>query len=123
MSDDESESVTLECAQIELSELVNRVQSRRTGRCPPLWSRVGACRGTRILGCKKAGLSQGRPKMRTVVVVLLHQVLTDEGGHLEHRDGLFAIEDDAELFVGVDLGLHLLVLQAVLLDVGPNLLG
>src|SRR2546430_4637960 len=52
----------------------------------------------------------------------LGQVLVDELRHLEHRDGLLAAEDLAERLVGVDVPLLLLVLQIVLLHVGPDLL-
>lgn len=47
----------------------------------------------------------------------------DEFGHLEHRDLLLAIEDRLQLVIGIDLGLFLSILQAVLLDVCPELLG
>jgi hypothetical protein len=47
----------------------------------------------------------------------------DELGHLEHRDLRLAAEDGPELIIGVDLGLHLRVLELVSLDVGPELFG
>ena len=47
----------------------------------------------------------------------------DELRHLEHRDLGLAAEDGLQLVVRIDLGLHLLVLEAILLDVGPELLG
>ena len=53
----------------------------------------------------------------------LLQVLGDELGHLEHRDGLLAAENFAQLVVGVDVAAVDLVLEAVLLDVGPELAG
>src|SRR4051812_40655450 len=59
---------------------------------------------------------------QTVVNRLLH-VLVDELRHLEHRDLALAAEDRAELVVRVDHAALLLVLQAVPLDVLPQLLG
>src|SRR5471032_373934 len=53
----------------------------------------------------------------------LGNVARDELGHLEHRNLRLAAEHDLELVVGVDLGPDLLVLQTVLLDVRPELLG
>jgi len=50
-------------------------------------------------------------------------VAGDELGELEHADGLLAVEHGLELVVGVDLRADLLVLQVVLLDVIPELLG
>src|SRR4051812_22016472 len=47
----------------------------------------------------------------------------DQLGHLEHRNGLLATENGLQLVVRIDLRLRLLVLQAILLDVGPELLG
>src|SRR5581483_9172093 len=52
----------------------------------------------------------------------LLEVLRDERRHLEHADLLLAAEDDLEDVVRVDHALVLLVLQAVLLDVDPELL-
>src|SRR5690606_11220725 len=49
-------------------------------------------------------------------------VLVDEGRHLEHVH-LRLAEDRAQAVVGLDHALVLLVLQAVLLDVRPELLG
>ena len=65
-------------------------------------------------GWEIAGLTRCLP--------LFLQVAGDQLGHLEHADLLLAAEDGFEVVVGIDLGL-LLVLQAVLLDVGPELLG
>src|SRR5262249_41211371 len=53
----------------------------------------------------------------------LFQVPADQLGHLEHRDRALAAEDRLELVVGVDHALVLLVLEAVALDVAPDLLG
>ena len=47
----------------------------------------------------------------------------DELGHLEHTDLGLAIEDSLQLVVGIDLGLHLRILQFVLLNVDPQFLG
>ena len=47
----------------------------------------------------------------------------DELRHLEHADRLLAVEDRLQLVVGIDLGSHLLVLETILLDVVPELLG
>src|SRR5688572_33459039 len=52
----------------------------------------------------------------------LLEVLRDELGHLEHRDLLLVAEHRQELLVGVDVAAVLLVLEAVLLDVLPDLL-
>src|SRR5258705_9924570 len=52
----------------------------------------------------------------------LLQVLADKLRHLEHVDGLLAAEHGLEGVVRVDHPLVLLVLQPVLLDVGPQLL-
>ena len=49
-------------------------------------------------------------------------MLRDELRHLEHRDLRLPAEDRLQRIVGIDLRLHLLVLEAVLLDVIPNLL-
>src|SRR5438067_10751083 len=65
----------------------------------------------RPLPCRQAGRER-----------LTLQVVVDELRHLEHRDGLLAAEDLAERLVGVDVPLLLLVLQIVLLHVGPDLL-
>ena len=54
---------------------------------------------------------------------LLGDVTGDELGHLEHRDGLLATENDLQLVIGIDLGADLLVLQTIFLDVRPELLG
>src|SRR4029453_17263830 len=53
---------------------------------------------------------------------LLH-VATDQFGHLEHRDLLLAAENGHQRAIGVDHPPVLLVLQAVLLYVRPELLG
>src|SRR5262249_12946886 len=50
------------------------------------------------------------------------EVLVDQLGHLEHRDGPFATEDGPELVVGVDVPPLLRILEVVLADVGPELL-
>ena len=55
------------------------------------------------------------------VGLLLH-MLTYDLTHLEHGDGLLAAEYSLELVIGVDVGFFLLVLQAVLRDVGPQFL-
>lgn len=47
----------------------------------------------------------------------------DELGHFEHADLALAIENRSERVVGVDLSLLRFVLQTVLLDVVPELLG
>src|SRR5262245_39861347 len=53
----------------------------------------------------------------------LLQVLAHQLGHREHVHGRLAAEDRLQLVIGVDLPLVLLVLQTVLLDVSPQLLG
>src|SRR5262245_16983866 len=53
----------------------------------------------------------------------LLEVLVDQLGHLEHRYRALAAEHGLELVVGIDVATVLLVLQAVALDVGPDLLG
>ena len=50
-------------------------------------------------------------------------VLPDQFGHLEHIDLFLAAEDRFKLLVGVYHPSILAVLQAVLLDVGPEFLG
>jgi len=50
-------------------------------------------------------------------------VLRDELGHLEHADLALATEDNLQRGIGIDLLLVLLVLETVLLDVVPELLG
>jgi len=54
---------------------------------------------------------------------LLLDVLGDEFGHLKHADLLLATEDRFEGGVGVDQGPLLGILEFVLLDVVPELLG
>jgi hypothetical protein len=54
---------------------------------------------------------------------VLLNVLADQLGHFKHGDSFLATEDDFEFVVGVDIGPFLLVLQAVLFYVGPQLLG
>src|SRR5689334_1633806 len=56
-------------------------------------------------------------------VFLSFDVLVDELRHLEHVDDALAAEHGLELVVRIDVALVLLVLQAVALDVGPDLLG
>src|SRR5258706_714838 len=53
----------------------------------------------------------------------LLEVLRDERRHLEHGDLLLAVEHDLENVVSVDHPTVLRILQAVLLDVDPELLG
>ena len=53
----------------------------------------------------------------------LGNVTRDELRHLEHRDLGFAAEHGLQLVVSVDLSADLCVLQLVLLDVSPELLG
>src|SRR6202163_5125213 len=53
----------------------------------------------------------------------LLQVLAHELGHREHVDGSLAAKNRLQVIVGVDHPSVLLVLQPVLLDVGPQLLG
>src|SRR5688572_8542506 len=50
-------------------------------------------------------------------------VLRHELGHVEHADGGLATEHNLQRGVRVDVALVLGVLEAVLLDVGPELLG
>src|SRR5512132_995394 len=52
----------------------------------------------------------------------LLDVLVDELGHLEHRHLALATKHWAELVVGVDHATFLLILEAVSLDVAPELL-
>src|SRR4051812_13803156 len=69
---------------------------------------------------------QGRAEARpctTMPVARSAHVLRDELGHLEHRHLGLAIEDLLQVGIGVDVALVLLVLEAVLLDVDPQLLG
>src|SRR5262245_47601843 len=54
---------------------------------------------------------------------VLLDVLADEFRHLEHVDRLLAAEDRFQRVVRVDHPLVLLVLQTILLDVGPQFLG
>ncbi len=49
-------------------------------------------------------------------------MLGDQLGHFEHAYRLFAAEDLLQLLVGVDVALVLGILQAVFLDVFPQLL-
>jgi len=41
--------------------------------------------------------------------------------HLEHRDGLLAVKDSLEDFIGIDLCPDLFVLKTVLFDIDPEL--
>lgn len=54
---------------------------------------------------------------------LLGQIVRDELRHFEHRDLGFTTEDGLQLVIGIDLGPDLLVLETILLDVSPELLG
>jgi len=47
----------------------------------------------------------------------------DQFGHLEHADLLLAVEDGFEALISIDEGLLFRVLQAVLLDIDPELFG
>ena len=53
---------------------------------------------------------------------LLH-VLVDQFGHFEHAHLFLAVKDSLQLVIRVDHAFVLGVLQVVLLNVGPNLLG
>src|SRR5437016_1271305 len=53
---------------------------------------------------------------------VLAQVVVDQLGHLEHRDGPLPSEDLPKDVVRVDVALLFLVLQSVALDVRPDLL-
>jgi hypothetical protein len=50
-------------------------------------------------------------------------VLVDQFGHVKHGHLLFATEDRAEVFIRVDHAALFSILQVVLLDVCPQLLG
>src|SRR5687767_5351791 len=63
-----------------------------------------------------------RPAWRPAVLVLF-QMLADKLGHLEHVDLGLAAKHGLQRVVRLDHAFVLLVLQAVLLDVGPELLG
>src|SRR6266446_3483430 len=67
--------------------------------------------------------TRGAPSAPQCAADLLLQVPGDELRHLEHRNGLLAVEDGLERVVGIDLGLFLGVLKLVFLDVNPELLG
>jgi hypothetical protein len=68
-------------------------------------------------GLAPPGLSQPPPGNRFL------QVLVDQLGHLEHRHLRLAAEHRLQLVVGIDHATVLLVLQAIALDVAPDLLG
>src|SRR5690349_15844469 len=53
----------------------------------------------------------------------LFHVFADQLGHLEHRDGFLAAENCFQRVVSVDVGSLFLVLEPLLLDVGPQFLG
>src|SRR5438309_5567696 len=53
----------------------------------------------------------------------LLEVAADQLGHLEHRHLVSAAEDGLELVVRVDHAAVFLVLQAIALDIAPDLLG
>src|SRR3982750_1727448 len=53
----------------------------------------------------------------------LLEVLVAELRHLEHRDARLATEDRLQVLVGVDLPAVLGILQVLLLDIAPELLG
>ena len=50
-------------------------------------------------------------------------MLTDQSRHLEHGHDALALEHDLQDRVGVNVVLILLILETVLLDVSPELLG
>src|SRR6266545_2774908 len=56
-------------------------------------------------------------------VRLLFQVAVDQLGHLEHADGILAVEDRLELGIGPDRPLVLGILEVVGPDVVPDALG
>jgi len=65
----------------------------------------------------------GRRQKMEVEKSLLRHVPGDQLGHLEHADLGLAIEHGLQLVIGIDHGLHLLVLKTILLDVVPQFLG
>jgi hypothetical protein len=66
---------------------------------------------------KPAPLAKGR------IRALLFEMPRDEFSHLEHAHLLFAIEDGLQAFVSIDQGSLLFVLQFMLANVDPKLLG
>src|SRR4051812_35105298 len=69
---------------------------------------------------KLGGASDGRPGASGA---LLLEVGVHQLGHLEHADGILAVEDLLQLGVGLDRPLVLGILEVVLLDVVPDPLG
>ena len=70
-----------------------------------------------------AGISQESRPLGAVRVRALLEVARDELGHLEHTHLIFAVEDGLQVFISIDQGLLLLVLQPMLANVCPKLLG
>src|SRR5215831_17602918 len=62
--------------------------------------------------------ASSRPRRDALLQVLVHELR-----HLEHVDGALAPEHRLERRVGVDVASVLFVLESVLLDVSPELLG
>lgn len=54
---------------------------------------------------------------------LFHQMIGDQFGHLKHADRSLSVKHGLKGRVGIDLAFVLLVLQAILLDVIPELAG
>jgi hypothetical protein len=50
-------------------------------------------------------------------------VTVHQFGHFKHGDRLPAIEDRFQLFVGIDLGLFIFVLQLIVADLFPEFFG
>jgi len=50
-------------------------------------------------------------------------MLTDQSRHLEHGHDALPVEHDLQGCVGVNVALIFLILETVLLDVSPELLG
>src|SRR5438067_2195984 len=72
--------------------------------------------------------SEGAPRIESAPSTyarearVLLDVLVDELRHLEHRYLLLAAENPSELLIGVDVATDFRILQAVPLDVLPELL-
>src|ERR1043166_7277686 len=77
--------------------------------------------GAGVARKKRGGVRLHAPSL--VYRPALLQVLVDELRHLEHRDAALATEDRLELLVGDDHAALLRILEAVPLDVRPELLG
>src|ERR1022692_964296 len=72
---------------------------------------------------KESGCGPLEPRSRREARRESAHMLTDQSRHLEHGHDAFPLEHDLQGRVGVNIALIFLILETVLLDVSPELLG